>query len=221
MTSFVALKEKRSKSESPVALQSSAEPSCSVYTLWASSPEAPAHLMWFPVPEQEQAMSTVSVRVWVKGNISVLTNMHNSACCQEKPQESHSLRKKKIKIPTLGCGFTPKQLSASLFRNNRSLIRPPTCMYCILNNSPGVDELPGVKKVFSRNLKWMGSFFLFYSMRGSGHRVDIKGTKVQWPPPPTCSPAKLSRIWLIPGERADWALMLLASHLVVQHHGAK
>lgn len=95
MTSFVAFKEKHSKSESPVALQSSAEPSCCVYTLWASSPEAPAHLMWFPVPEQEQAMSTVSVRVWVKGNISVLTNMHNSACCQEKPQEIHSLRKKK------------------------------------------------------------------------------------------------------------------------------
>lgn len=108
MTSFVALKEKRSKSESPLALQSSAEPSCSVYTLWASSPEAPAHLMWFPVPEQEQAMSTVSVRVWVKGNISVLTNMHNSACCQEKPQEIHSLKKKKNQNSSIGLRLHPQ-----------------------------------------------------------------------------------------------------------------
>lgn len=122
--------------------------------------------------------------------------------------------------PTLSCMLPPRQLSASLFRNNRPLMCPCTCSqrplavglksyfnsYCILNNCHLTEGLPRVKKPLTTSCK-----LIVLSWAAAAIVLGLIGLTFTDP---------------LPGKQFCGILrglgsMLLASHVLVLHFTLK
>lgn len=151
MTSFVALKRKKKhkmlKKLQP--LQSAAEPSCSVYTRELRLRRPADHLMWFPCATAGASNVKVSVVVLRNGHVSVLTDMHVSAACQEKKPttDSFSKTKQNKRISNIELLLHTQATLCFPLQEQEVTDWPSKRMCCILNNFPGVDGIPEVKKL--------------------------------------------------------------------------
>lgn len=229
MTSFVTLKEKHERLKMWITSRASVLSWAQLLRLHIMSIVSRGpRIIWCAFLCQSKSKQSFSGSLR-KGNVSVLTNMHNSAGHQEKPPQIHSLQKRKKKKSNVELLLHTQATLCLPLQEQKVTDAPSTCMYRILNNSPRNWRASRGQETL-QNLTYLRSFcFLFFSWAAAAIVLTLTGLKFSDRPPPslTCRSVKPSRFWLITGERAEsftvahMARCDAAFWWAALHHGAK